>query len=303
MERKIMSDITLTSTARLSLLSLQETSRLSERTQGRLSTGRNVNKVTDGAVAYFRNRALVSRISDFEAKREDIDQSTAAVSTALQGLDAIDTLLRQARGLIDSARSQTTSERQEANRQFTTVLKQIYQLVEDTSYQGTNLINNTNTQLNVRFGVRTSSTLVIDGTDLNKTAAGGNALFTGTTVFSSQGGAILSGIFTGGTGFTQLGSNNTSIALADTAVNRIDDAIGRIRTVVANYGNDVAILQSRLNFTDNYTNELQSGADRLVEADLNEEGANLVALQTRQQLGIQALSIAGQQQQAILGLF
>ena len=67
-------------------------------------------------------------------------------------------------------------------------------------------------------------------------------------------------------------------------------------------GGNVAILQTRLDFTDQYVNTLNTGADALTLADLNEEGANLVALQTRQQLGIQSLAISGQQQQAILAL-
>ena len=67
-------------------------------------------------------------------------------------------------------------------------------------------------------------------------------------------------------------------------------------------GSNVAILQTRLDFTDQYVNTLEGGSDKLTLADLNEEGANLVALQTRQQLGIQSLSIAGQQQQSILAL-
>ncbi|HAE03610.1 MAG TPA: flagellin-like protein, partial [Rhodospirillaceae bacterium] len=74
------------------------------------------------------------------------------------------------------------------------------------------------------------------------------------------------------------------------------------RATSAELGTNVAILQTRLDFTNEYVNTLQGGSDKLTLADLNEEGANLVALQTRQQLGIQSLSIAGQQQQAILAL-
>lgn len=66
---------------------------------------------------------------------------------------------------------------------------------------------------------------------------------------------------------------------------------------------NVAILQVRSNFTQEYSNVLESGAAQLTVADLNEEGANLLALQTRQQMGIQALSFAGQSEQAVLGLF
>ena len=63
------------------------------------------------------------------------------------------------------------------------------------------------------------------------------------------------------------------------------------------------MLQTRLDFTDNYVNVLEGGAGKLTLADITEEGANLVALQTRQQLGINALSFAGQSEQNILALF
>ena len=298
-----MSDITLTSSTRSSLLSLQKTARLSERTQNRLASGRTVNSVTDDAVAFFRNRSLSARVSDFEARRSDIDQAISAVNSTLQGLDSVDSLLRQSRGLIEAARSQTQSERANATLQFGTVLSQIFQLVEDTSYQGTNLLNGTNTELRVDFGIRTASRLIVQGVHLNKTEANAQALFTGNVVFSSQGGAIFSGVFTGGNGFTVIGSNNSNINLVNEAVRNINDAITRIRTVVANFGNNVAILQTRLDFTNSYTDELQKGSDALVQADINEEGANLVALQTRQQLGVQSLSLSGQQEQAILRLF
>ena len=298
-----MSDITLTSSTRSSLLSLQKTARLSERTQNRLASGRTVNSVTDDAVAFFRNRSLSARVLDFEARRSDIDQAISAVNSTLQGLDSIDSLLRQSRGLIEAARSQTQSERANATLQFGTVLSQIFQLVEDTSYQGTNLLNGTNTELRVDFGIRTASSLIVQGVHLNKTEANAESLFTGNVVFSSQGGAIFSGVFTGGNGFTVIGSNNSNINLVNEAVRNINDAITRIRTVVANFGNNVAILQTRLDFTNSYTDELQKGSDALVQADINEEGANLVALQTRQQLGVQSLSLSGQQEQAILRLF
>ena len=80
------------------------------------------------------------------------------------------------------------------------------------------------------------------------------------------------------------------------------DAHSKLRGFTSQLGSNVAILQTRLEFTKNYINELRAGSDNLTLADLNEEGANLTALQTRQQLGIQALSIAGQQQSAILSL-
>jgi flagellin-like hook-associated protein FlgL len=82
----------------------------------------------------------------------------------------------------------------------------------------------------------------------------------------------------------------------------LDSAISKERGTAAQLGGNVTFLQSRMDFTANYINTMTSGSGKLTLADLNTEGANLVALQTRQQIGIQSLSIAGQQQQAILSL-
>ncbi len=76
-----------------------------------------------------------------------------------------------------------------------------------------------------------------------------------------------------------------------------------MRTKTKTLGSNVALLQTRREFTESYVNTLQTGADKLTLADLNEEGANLLALQTRQQLGIQALAFAGHAEQGILALF
>jgi flagellin-like hook-associated protein FlgL len=143
-------------------------------------------------------------------------------------------------------------------------------------------------------------------------------LFTGINTVNAAGGFDASLDFVGisalsGTGlastdamtfsnFNQIGTNNSYIGAVDQIITNLDSAISRVRATSAELGTNVAILQTRLDFTNEYVNTLQGGSDKLTLADLNEEGANLVALQTRQQLGIQSLSIAGQQQQAILAL-
>ena len=91
-------------------------------------------------------------------------------------------------------------------------------------------------------------------------------------------------------------------AQADTVLKGLDRTITNLRSKAANIANNASILRVRLDFTKEYVNVLQSGSDKLTLADLNEEGANIMALQTRQQLGIQALSLAGQAEQSILRL-
>ena len=77
----------------------------------------------------------------------------------------------------------------------------------------------------------------------------------------------------------------------------------QLRTQSQAIGSNVALLNTRLDFTNNYVNLLTQGGGKLTLADLNEEGANLLSLQTSQQLGIQALSFAGQNERAVLSLF
>ena len=89
----------------------------------------------------------------------------------------------------------------------------------------------------------------------------------------------------------------------DPIITQLDSALTTLRARSQTLGSNVALLQTRLDFTEDYVNTLEIGSGKLTLADLNEEGANLLALQTRQQLGISALAFAGQAEQGILGLF
>ncbi len=86
-------------------------------------------------------------------------------------------------------------------------------------------------------------------------------------------------------------------------ITNLDSALTTLRSRAQTLGANVALLQTRLSFTKAYATTLSTGAGKLTLADLNEEGANLLALQTRQQLGIQSLAFAGQAEQTILTLF
>ena len=96
-------------------------------------------------------------------------------------------------------------------------------------------------------------------------------------------------------------------ASATSTVNRLikglDSALSSLRTSAQTLGTNIALLNTRLDFTKKYVNTLEGGSSKLTLADINEESANLLALQTRQQLGIQALAFAGQAEQSVLGLF
>jgi len=155
--------------------------------------------------------------------------------------------------------------------QYDTVRTQINQLVSDTGYRGTNLLNGDS--LTVKFNESNSSKLTV----------------TGVTYTASNLG-ISAAAFT----------TSTTI---DSALNEVNVALSTIRAQATKFGNNLSIVQTRQTFTQELVSVLKEGSDKLTLADKNEEGANLLALQTSQQLGIQALALASQANQSVLRLF
>jgi hypothetical protein len=158
--------------------------------------------------------------------------------------------------------------------QYNNLLSQIDALAKDASYNGINLLYGDN--LKVVFNEKGTSSLTITGVKFDITGLGLSIL----SAAEFQ--------------------NNTSI---DTAMSTVDAALAALRTQGANYGSTLSTVQTRQDFTRNLITTLQTGADALVLADTNEEGANMLALQTRQQLSTTALSLANQAAQAVLRLF
>jgi len=304
-----MADITLSSAVRSNLLSLQSTTALIDRTQGRLSTGLAVASPSDDAVKFFQAKGLNSRAADLSDRKAAIDQGISALDTALKAADALEDLSKQMKGVIDSARSGTDAQRGEFGDQLRDLAVQIEKLVGDATYQGLNLLSSTAAKLSVRFSDKSDSKLEVDGVDFNASKffmqSSGTAL--GLSGFSASNASLASLM-----GFeqamslfdfsvaTELASFNSQ---ADDAVSRLDETISNLQSKASTMANNVAVLKVRSDFTKEYVNVLETGAGKLVNDDLNSEGANLLALQTRQQLGIQALSFAGQAEQSILGLF
>ncbi len=271
-------EVTLSAAIRTNLLALSDSTSLIDRTQSRLSTGLKVASPIDDATAFFESKSLSDRAIDLEDRKSGIDQAISSVSTALEAIEAVDSVLRQLKGLAIQAKSATGSQLTSIVSQFNELRTQISNLANDAEFQGLNLVNSSANSLTVEFSTSTSSTLTIDGVDIT--------------------------LNTGGTGLSVAAAANFSLTSnIDTALSEIDADITTLRGNASTLGSNVALLQTRLDFTEKYVNVLEEGAGKLTLADLNEEGANLVALQTRQQLGIQALAFAGQSEQSVLALF
>ena len=270
--------VNLSSSVRSNLLTLQRSSDLIALTQTRLSTGKVVNSAIDDAPAFFTAKALENTASDFNLLKTDIDLAISTIQAAIDGLDAITELVVQAKGLATNSKATgNTNERSTLAVQFNELLTQINLIANDASFNGSNLLKATPDELGVAFNDDNSSNLTITGLDSTTASTGINMAV-----------AV--------NGF---GAN----ANIDAALTQISAALSELRTNAATMGSKNTILGTRLDFTENLVANLNNGEGKLTLADLNEESAKLLALQTRQQLGINSLALAAQSERSILALF
>ena len=177
-------------------------------------------------------------------------------------------------GKVNStAASNGNANRVKSAAQFDSILAQIDQLAADSGYKGVNLLQKNN--LKVVFNEDRSSSIEVKGVDA-----------------SSKGLEIDKAV-----GGWQTDSD------IDDAITAVENAISTLRAYATDFGNNYSIVQNREDFTENLINVLTEGADKLTLADMNEESANMLALQTRQQLAVNSLSLASQAAQSVLRLF
>ncbi|MBB4266198.1 flagellin [Roseospira visakhapatnamensis] len=286
-----MSDVTLSSATRSNLLSLQRTTDLISQTQDRLSTGRKVNSAIDDALSFFKSRALGDRASDLATIKNNIVEGINVVETAVKSLESMEDTLKQMKAIAESAKAESSaSERRALSTQFNTMMAQLNHMASDAEYNGVNLLIGTQQKLKVVFSEESDArVLTVGGQLLNNTAAAGT---------------VGLGIHYG----VCLGSfANVTTSDGSTGVNRtltqIDGALDKVRSAAREFGTNAALMEIRKEFTENIVNTLETGASQLVNADMNAESANMLSLQTRQQLGTISLSIAQQSEQAVLRLF
>ena len=274
-----VSDISLTAGMRVNLLNLQNTSTLLNRTQLRLSSGKQVNSALDNPTNFFAAQNANQRASDLSDRKDGMSEAVQTVSATNAGITAITGLINAAKGVAQSALSTSdTNVQSKLAAQYDTIRSQIDNISSDSGYRGLNLLSSTNT-LTVNFNESSSSRLSVVGFLANSTG--------------------LSLTNAGGAG----GSNWQSTSAITTDAAKMDTAISTLRTNTQTLAANLNIITTRQSFTDDMINTLQTGADNLTLADMNEEGANMLMLQTRQSLGTTSLSLSSQAAQSILKLF
>jgi flagellin len=268
-------DISLTQGMRSNLISLQLTTKLLGATQARLSTGKRVNTAMDDPVNYFAAQTHMTRAADLASRKDGMGEAINIVTAADKGITAINTLVEQAKGIATSALATTDlASRTSYATQFNTVMSQIITMAKDAGYKGTNLLDQGT--VDVKFNEDGSSKLTVTGF--------------GATTLAQMSLAMVTAAFT-----MDIGIN--------TALSQIGTASEILRTKAKTLAANMNVITTRQDFTKNMIDTLKTGADDLTLADMNEESANMLMLQTRQSLGTTSLSIASQAAQAVLRLF
>lgn len=248
------------------------------KTQVRLATGLKVNSALDDPVAFFAAQGHSQRSGDLAGRKDEMGEAVGLVNAANNGIEAITDLIQAAKSLAQSAQSATTTTEQASlQTQFNTMLDNISTLATDSSYKGTNLLGGTSETLVVTFDAAGDQTLTLTGFDAE--------VNTGLSVAD-------------GADWDVASSSNVA-----TVITNLDSAVTTLRTESKKMANNLSIITTRQDFTDKMINTLDDGAANLTNADMNEESANMLMLQTRQALGTTSLSLASQAAQSVLRLF
>ena len=276
-------NITLTSGMRQNLVSLQKTNSLMEITQTRLASGKKVNSALDDPVKYFAALGHTNRASDLAVRKSEMGEAIQTVKAANTGIESIVSLIDSAKSTaqsalaIDATTTVTETSYQQRSAlavQFDTLRAQIDSLATDSGYKGTNFLQ--------------EATLVVDFHETSGESTLSIAGFDGDT---------------SGLSIDSASTLWTTDALVTAAITDLDNAKVELRTQAQSLSNALSTITTRQDFTTNMINTLEDGAAGLVNADMNEEGANMLMLQTRQALGTTSLSLASQAAQSVLRLF
>ena len=264
--------------AMVALQQLNKTNTELEMTQGRINTGLKVASARDNGAIYAIAQGMRADVVGFGVVKDSLDRTSATVDVAIAAGEAIGDLLidmkEKALGAADA--SLTTAQRAAFNEDFTALRDQIATIVSNAEFNGVNLIN--------------GSTASVEAF----ASADGTSVITVLDEALSLSGSIVT--------LTSTAQVNT-VTNASTAVSTIETSLTNLNQALARLGTASKALGIHSEFVTKLSDVTEAGIGNLVDADLAKESAKLQALQTKQQLGVQALSIANQSSSLALSFF
>ncbi|MCV2446085.1 flagellin [Paracoccus sp. DMF] len=279
-----MSSILTNNSAMVALQTLKSINSNLAKTQNEISTGKTVANAQDNAAVWSISKVMESDQSVFKTIQSNLNLAEAVVTTGRDGAEQVEELLNEMRALASGAGSDA-SKFATMNSQIVAKKDQITAIVNASQLNGVNLLKTNPLPGETDFSVlasvdRTSGTVATTAVSITVASVDFEADIVGATITT---------ITDSATAATALGEIEALLDIANTGATALGTAAKRI--------NDQSSFVSKL------ADNLAAGSGALVDADMEEASARLQALQTQQQLGVQALSIANQAPQTILSLF
>ena len=246
--------------------------------QNRINTGLKVAGAKDDGGIFAIAQRMRSQVSGYSAVQSSLDRGSSTTDVALAAGEAISDLLieMKEKALAASDSSLDTASRTALNEDYTALRDQISTIVSNAEFNGVNLIDGSTSAFVALANQDGSNTITVSAE--NMSLSGSIVTISSTSSFNSA-------------------------ATASTAATAIEASLDNVNQSLARLGTQSKALDIHSTFVTKLSDALEEGIGNLVDADLAKESAKLQALQTKQQLGIQALGIANSAPQSVLSFF
>ena len=260
------------------LQNLNQTQSELRTTQTQINTGLRVSSAKDDAATFAIAQTLRGEVSGLQAVSSSLDRAQSTLDVAIAAGEAVSDLLIELKEKAVAAKDSglDTSSRDSLNDDFQQLRDQITSIVQNAEFNGTNVVENSGDAVVAITNDTGANTITIAAQDLS--LGGANV-----TIGSTQ----------------SIGTQDA----ASVAVANIESSIQNVNTALSALGSGSSRIELQQTFVNQLSDAIEVGIGNLVDADLAETSANLQSLQVRQQLGLQALSIANQAPSTVLGLF
>jgi flagellin len=273
-----LNSINTNASAMLALSNLMNTQTALNDTQNIISTGKKINTAKDNGAVWSIANTMQGKVDALDSVTDSLNRAQSTIDVAMSAGQQVADLLTQmkAKVLAASDTSLDTTSRTALNEDFKSLRDQISKVTQNADFNGINMVKSGGTAIYALANDTGSSKLTVAAEDLSL----------------------------GGTNVTLAASASFSSASSASAlIGTVDTDITNVNTALTKLGTGSNALASHQKFVGSLQNSLTTGISNLVDADMASESATLQALQTKQQLGVQALSIANQSTSIVLSLF
>jgi flagellin len=264
--------------AAIALQYLNKTNSDLQATQSHINSGLKVASPKDNGAVYAIAQNMRGNVAGFQAVSDSLNRGVSAIDVAIAAGQSISDLLTElkSKALASADSSLDTASRTALDADFTALRDQITNVVNNASFNGTNLVDGTTTNIQALASTDGTKRITVSGQTLK---------LSGTIVTLTTTGTI-----------STLSKASTMIATINTSIANVNASLAKMAS-----GSKKFTIQN--DFVSKLVDALNSGIGSLVDADMAVESAKLQSLQVKQQLGVQALSIANQAPAITLSLF